>query len=299
MPKKKEYRIMKKIYSIFLVTAFACLFIGGPALAGPYTDFGEGVTISEINSWATGYLDYTPSPASDPTLDGQYVYGGGVADVEGSWQRFRTPENTTGVADGSIVSLGDLSPDQIAASVAPGEITLTFDKGIVNGQGNDFAVFENGFESWSGGFFAELGYVEVSTDGENFARFDSESLTPEAVGAYGGIDSTNVYNLAGKHAKLQGTGFDLDDLLQDTMVLAGLVDLNDINYVKVIDVPGSGDFSDAQGNPIYDAYETWGSGGFDLDAVGVINAVPLPAAIWLMGSGLLGLIGIRRRMNHV
>ena len=36
------------------------------------------------------------------------------------------------------------------------------------------------------------------------------------------------------------------------------------------------------------------SQGFDLDAV-AINAVPLPAAAWLFGSGLLGLIGIARR----
>jgi hypothetical protein len=26
-----------------------------------------------------------------------------------------------------------------------------------------------------------------------------------------------------------------------------------------------------------------------------LNAVPVPAAVWLLGSGLLGLIGIRRR----
>jgi hypothetical protein len=26
-----------------------------------------------------------------------------------------------------------------------------------------------------------------------------------------------------------------------------------------------------------------------------VNPVPIPAAVWLLGSGLLGLIGIRRR----
>ncbi len=33
--------------------------------------------------------------------------------------------------------------------------------------------------------------------------------------------------------------------------------------------------------------------GFDIDAVGV-NPVPIPAAIWLLGSGIVGLIGFRR-----
>lgn len=31
-----------------------------------------------------------------------------------------------------------------------------------------------------------------------------------------------------------------------------------------------------------------------IDAVEGVNAVPVPAAVWLMGSGLLGLVGIRR-----
>lgn len=286
---------MKKNYSIFLVTAFIGLLCSGAVLAGPYTDFDEGVTTAEINSWATGWLNYTPSPASDPALDGQYAYGGGVSDGTGGGVNYRTPENTTGVADNAIVSLGDLSLDQITSGVAPGEITLTFDDVIFNGIGNDFAVFENGFESWTGGFFAELAYVEVSTDGSNFARFASDSLTPAAVGAYGGIDSTDVYNLAGKHARYQGTGFDLEDLVGDSLVLSGIVELNDINFVRVIDIAGSGDFTDADGDAIYDAYETWGSGGFDLDAVGVINAVPVPGAVWLLGGGLLALVSVRRR----
>jgi len=31
--------------------------------------------------------------------------------------------------------------------------------------------------------------------------------------------------------------------------------------------------------------------------VGVINAVPIPGAVWLLGNGLLGLIGIRGRLG--
>ncbi|AKB27733.1 Chitin binding protein [Methanosarcina siciliae T4/M] len=54
-------------------------------------------------------------------------------------------------------------------------------------------------------------------------------------------------------------------------MLNGSVDLNSINYVRIVDIPGSGDFKDSQGNPIYDGWVTWGSGGLDLEAVGVIN----------------------------
>ena len=42
-----------------------------------------------------------------------------------------------------------------------------------------------------------------------------------------------------------------------------------------------------------------GTIGADIDAVGAISSaapvIPIPAAVWLFGSGLLGLIGIARR----
>lgn len=40
-----------------------------------------------------------------------------------------------------------------------------------------------------------------------------------------------------------------------------------------------------------------GSGGFLLNRAGEVSAVPVPAAIWLFGSGLLGLVGLARRKN--
>ena len=37
------------------------------------------------------------------------------------------------------------------------------------------------------------------------------------------------------------------------------------------------------------------TGTYDVSGTGAISAVPLPAAVWLMGSGLLGLVGVARR----
>ncbi|MBC8127182.1 MAG: hypothetical protein H8M99_08580 [Gloeobacteraceae cyanobacterium ES-bin-144] len=170
-----------------------------------------------------------------------------------------------------IVSLGDLTAQKITQGNAPGNITLTLAKPIRNLTGADFVVFENGAVAQSnqggagaGGVFGELAYVEVSANGIDFIRFPSTSLTPSLVGGYGSINPTNVLNLAGKHANAYGdswgTPFDLSQ-----------VGLAQITHIRIVDIPGNGAFKDNSGNSIYDAWLTFGSGGFDLEALGGIS----------------------------
>ncbi|MHC4120483.1 MAG: hypothetical protein ACYSWO_23560, partial [Planctomycetota bacterium] len=150
--------------------------------------------------------------------------------------------------------------------------------------------------------------VEVSSNGIDFVRFPSVSLTPEQVGRYGTIEISNVYNLAGKHPNANGictgTPFDLKEIVDDPDVVSGLVDVNDIKYVRIVDVPGSGDFQDdavmntdagtwpvwdfyADNHPIYDAWDASSapdpSGGFDLEAIGVLREQEYAADIDLNG----------------
>lgn len=117
-------------------------------------------------AWATGYEDY--------------VVG---ADAAATWQ---TPEKALGKAAGTstdIVALGNL-----------GAITLTFDGVITDGEGADFAVFENSFNAT----FLELAFVEVSSNGSDFFRFPTYSFTSAPVGAFGAVDPTNIDGFAGK-----------------------------------------------------------------------------------------------------
>lgn len=195
-----------------------------------------------------------------------------------------------------IVSLGDLDATQIANGEAPGFITLTFARPIRNYTGADFVVFENssisaGGAGVAGQVFAELAYVEVSSNGTDFARFPTHSLTPEPVGAYGTIDPTDVHNLAGKHVNAYGdswgTPFFLEDLEAHPQVLDGTINLDAITHVRIVDIPGDGSFTDSHGNPIYDAWLTFGSGGFDLEAVGVIST-SMTYAEWIALSEVTG-----------
>ncbi len=191
-----------------------------------------------IAGWATGVAEV--------------VYG---EEVSAGW---RTPEKALGPAQGTsfdIVCLG-----------RGGHIVLTFDPPIADGPGSDLAVFENGFAD----NFLEFGLVEVSSDGEHFLRFDHAYLGDAPSG--GGVDTTQVGSLAGKYRQRFGTPFDLAVFVNTPEVRKGLVDLQDIRYVKIVDLVGDGSTLDSFGRPIYDPYPTTGSAGFDLDAIAVLNA---------------------------
>lgn len=206
------------------------------------------------------------------------------------------PRGSASISLTGFNSLGDLDATQIAAGDSPGYLTVTFPNGVKNGAGPDFAVFENGFTYGTPhGLFVELAYVEVSSNGVDFARFPSISTNVTPVtgsGAFAGYDMSNVHNLAGKHAAGFGTPFDLDDLLADPLVTGGAVNLANIQYVKLVDIPGNGAFLDSLGNPILDNWMTTGSGGFDFRlpaglGIGVLNAVPEPSTLALAGIAAL------------
>jgi hypothetical protein len=213
--------------------------------------------------WADGWESYLPAPGVAP-----------------SWQN--PDQALTGVTGDNfnIVALGDLSGTQITNGVAPGSLTLTFTTPIRNKNGADFVVYENSLVSDGGAgvagqVFADLAYVEVSSDGVNFARLPSRSFTPTLVGSFGTVDPSNVFGLAGKHANgygvSWGTPFDLASLASHPLVSGGQVNLNAVTHLRFVDIPGNGSFLDSTGAPIFDAWTTALSGGFDLEAIGVIG----------------------------
>ena len=222
-------------------TAWAGPYAPAPGEAGSYAIHMDDPAFI---SWANGFEAYVPGE-----------------NVDATWQ---TPLHALGKAEGNsfdVVSLGD-----------GGTITLLFDPPIQNNDGWDFAVFENSFSDT----YLELAYVEVSSNGVDFVRFDNVSLTSGPVSGFGNTDPTDIDGLAGKYRQGFGTPFDLDSLSSKSDVTSGTVDLSAITHIRLIDIIGDGNDLDSLGNPIYDPYPTPGSAGFDLDAIGVLNEAPYP-----------------------
>lgn len=147
-----------------------------------------------------------------------------------------SPEGGGSSGSLDVLSLGD-----------QGEIVLAFDDiGLVDGEGPDLLVFENPFPGWY-----ETGVVGVSEDGETFAEWpcdaeDAEGGYPGCAGVAlvyassdSGVDATNP-------AAAGGDAFDL-----------ALLGLTRARYVRIRDTG-------------VNSYEGT-AGGFDLDAVAVVN----------------------------
>src|SRR5262245_13674551 len=127
-----------------------------------------------------------------------------------------------------------------------GNVVLGFDVALRDGPGADLAVFENGFQFGAGNVFAEVAFVEVSTNGADFARFPSDYGPP----AGGGTPIGTWEGLAGGTPVVAnvstdpdspfdpvtagGEAFDFADLASDPLVVGGQVDLQGIHFVRLV-----------------------------------------------------------------
>jgi hypothetical protein len=248
-----------------------------------------------------------PGPVGSPTTtaiphDSPLFVGWatGVASLQRGWVDIRDQSLGTvdyGTTDDALGPAGTSPTDGVVSLGDGGRITLTFGQPIRDGAGFDFAVFENSITDT----FLELAFVEVSSNGVDFFRFPAVSNTPTTsqVLSFDNLDTTSINNLAGKYRVGFGTPFDISEIPANPLFNPFAV-----THVRIIDVVGSinPDYGtlDSLGNLINDPFPTPfvnpnRIGGFDLDAVGVLNAVPEPSAYAaFLAAGALVLV-LRRR----
>lgn len=196
--------------------------------------------------------------------------------------------NTNGNAGGGIFNPANalgapLGSTNVHSLGNGGQLTLEFVPPIVDRPGADLIVAENPFRLVGNetSTFAEVAFVEVSSNGVDFVRFPARYFGAAVwPGAFGTVPVGSYGNLAGQTPMLAttpgadpldlveagGDAFELGDLLGEPLVVAGLVDLQAIRYVRLVDVQ-SGLAVDSVGTTIFDA----GSGSADIDAVTAVH----------------------------
>jgi len=205
-----------------------------------------------------------------------------------------------------------------------GHIVLGFQPGqaLADDEGEDLIVFENPFGS-AHAVFGELVRVGVSTDGADYAFFDTRCALSGPIGPYEMFDPAAVQGFAGVgpvHANVElsgspdpfdpavagGDAFDLADLADHPLVTTGAVDLGRIYYVKLVDVLGDGTEQDDGGppNPIYDPTGEMDPdhGGYrtsaDVDAISVVHGLPAPTGGDANRDGLVDVLDLAALANN-
>lgn len=141
----------------------------------------------------------------------------------------------------------------VASLGCGGRITLGFaGDAIVDGEGDDFIVFENAFATLDG-TFAEPAQVRVSEDGVTWYAFPCAATPDDDAEGCAGVTPTEASDpaLAIDPARAGGDAFDLAQL-----------GLARARYVRLVDRTRA-----------YYGHDTWCEGaaaGFDLDAVAVV-----------------------------
>lgn len=168
----------------------------------------------------------------------------------------------------------------------------------------DDAVFGAGSVIWD--TVAGLEWLDVSKTFGTSRNYVSGQLG--GGGAYTGWHYATGAEVEGL---ITEAGISLGSKLTDPAVFtavanfAALVDSSQTQsgYPEVLAQIGTGskygaDFRYQNGNPTYTTGDLGGSAGVGLQysswLVKEASPVPIPGAVWLLGSGLLGLIGIRR-----
>ena len=248
----------------------------GPYPGGPGSPDTDAIPAASVlyRGWATGVSAFAPGPRQAGTNATPVNYGSapsvlGPPDAAGATYPVVGPNP---IPAAPVLSLGD-----------GGSVTLTFSPPIADGEGPDFAVFENGFATTATGLFAELAFVEVSSNGQDFTRFPAISCTQTLTQLTNGgtLDPRDLHNLAGKHPAGYGTPFDLSEL-----TASPALDTSRITHIRITDVTGdvkNGRGSrDSLGQLINDPWPTnFQTSGFDLDAIGVMHQTPAVPALTL------------------
>jgi hypothetical protein len=189
-----------------------------------------------------------PGRPADPFADAVVSFTPGPG---AGFGQDRLPDIVLGPPQGRGPSSGSLDVLSLGRG---GVIVLRFDDLVaIDGPGADLLVFENPFPG-----FPETGVVAASEDGETFFEWPCLPKSPD--GKYPGCAGVNPVLSSPENgvpatdpAQAGGDAYDLKDL-----------GLQRARYLRI---------RDSAGNSIYASP----AGGFDLDAVAVVNGEPLAA----------------------
>jgi len=296
--------------------AFTMLNPAGAALTNAPSDY-QGNSFYANGFYGNGAASFGtpkyPANAVNGTPLGSTYYPGAVSTTHG-WKGKRTPvsgtmsfDTTTGAGVGTVNDFfffGD-TPGSGSGTAVARALGITFASIDTVGTLVGTMLF-----SWNGGGHS----VSIVLDASGmFGALGTTGLPPTSViSGVGSLAATDGYNWGSSKApitfpfgpspvvtKTLNTGAGCDGVPISTQVNAYTI--NPIPSVVGACMTGMVDDS-IGGDPMSSAAFGAHNANFDITSIHIDSfvptpgpAVPVPAAVWLFGSGLLGLVGIARR----
>jgi hypothetical protein len=179
-----------------------------------------------------------------------------------------------------------------------------------------YEVFQNGPGSIGSTLTAYSGYRagNTITDSSQW-KFDGATLASVTANPGGGWDYQTTYNsghlwlaqsLWGEATDVYGmtainkSRTNASGLQQFEISISGEKVIDGTNYLFTMLATFDGQNTNTDAAGYYQLFSTAAHTGYGFGSIQVdVSAapVPIPAAVWLLGSGLIGLVGIRRRMR--
>jgi hypothetical protein len=152
--------------------------------------------------------------------------------------------------------------------------------------GSSFSAFLTANTSVGAGGTTEI--KQANRGAGVLALGDTINIQFDVKGSFGPAGQLNVLSFT----EFGGGGGTLTD---NTIIAGGITDWTHFNYDIILNGPDAGGGFSLAFNPVCGAVTGCFSDIF-IDNVEInTSVVPVPAAVWLFGSGLLGLVGVARR----
>lgn len=299
LPQQQEENlrgIMKKLGHVFL-TLMLTVTLAGTAAA---SDFAAAVVDHSDSLDASGFYndpeDLTGKPA-------QYCAGWPAAAtdhisiVEPSWgDGYITTFNE---GDWAILSFDHQVMDDAANPY--GIDFIVYGNAFFVGNGYVADDTDHGSYTLTGGIFSEPVLVSVSQDGENWYTYDSGPYGDTLYPTNPWVWDQDLYDTTGNGWTAQEN--DYTKPVDPSLTLAELTTGTSADAMALYDGSAGGTgFDLAESGYDWIQYVKFegvaGICGGEVDAIADVAPVPVPGAVWLLGSGLIGLLGMRRKKLH-
>lgn len=262
-----------KRFTLLLILAFLVITFNSRAYAAFAYDITEFTISNGTNTFTDTFSDGIEPPPTPVTGVSYYSVKGTFASNRESGGTLELNSADAMVFAGlRLIGAGVVDSSYLFSAGNTASVTGSFEINDGFSPNTSFGVEIDNFHNQPAVTEGAMAYITISPLGSIFAL-------------WGDLNTVNTLDITGDWDGT--TGITMSLLINTSNQLTAVFDYGSDGFIDLT-ISNFATFTFTPGNPD-DVY----NGGFI-----AVAPVPIPAAVWLFGSGLLGLIGFARRRKH-